>query len=223
MTTNYVFLGSGTTDSNGVAKLDHDANGDPISHSYTGSGVGEVDVVASLDDPDSISDSSLQSETYSLMDCIKYDKGNTANTIWTLGNNSNAQLDLVDNSYRKLSEITLGTDAWVYLKIDHQCALEFDVKLTSTNYGAKFFQFGQTTNAGTRGEDSLLQPLQNGDWHHIKLTFDNGVASMSSPETTTTKSINITNYDASVDMYFRFRTLSDVTEISFKEFKYYPI
>lgn len=203
-------LGTATTNSQGVAVL---------SNAYTGSGAGKIDVVVTTD----IDGSIVVSQPSIVHDCIKYDKGNTANTIWTTGNNNNAQLDLVDNSYRKLSEITTGTDAWVYLKIDHQCALEFDVKLTSTNYGAKFFQFGQSANANTKGEDSLLQPLQNGDWHHIKLTFDNGVASMSSPETSTTKSISISNYDASSDMYFRFRTISDVTEISFKEFEYYPI
>lgn len=157
------------------------------------------------------------------MDCIKYDKCNTANTIWTLGNNNNAQLDLIDNSYRKLSEITLGTDAWVYLKIDHQCALEFDVKLTSTDYTKKFCQFGQSANATTRVEMPLLSPLQDGNWHHIKLTLQNGIAIMSSTETSNTQSYTLTSYDASVDMYFRFRTLSEVTEISFKEFKYYPI
>ena len=75
MTTVYRYLGYGTTDSNGVAKLDHDANGDEISHSYTGTGAGEVDVVGSTDAPADISDGSFQSETYSIMDYIVYDTG----------------------------------------------------------------------------------------------------------------------------------------------------
>ena len=84
MTVNYVYLGYGTTDENGECKLDHDANGDSISHSYTGTGAGKIDVVASLDSPSSISDSSLVSETYEVLDCIFYDTGidGTRNTDW---------------------------------------------------------------------------------------------------------------------------------------------
>ena len=66
---NYIYLGYGVTDSNGVAKLDHDANGDPISHSYTGTGAGEIDIVASLDNP--IGEGSIQSEI-SVEDCVIY-------------------------------------------------------------------------------------------------------------------------------------------------------
>lgn len=70
--TNYTYLGWGTTDSNGVAKLDHDANDDPINHSYTGSGVGEVDVVASLDNP--IVSGSVVSAPYEVTDCLLYEQ-----------------------------------------------------------------------------------------------------------------------------------------------------
>lgn len=69
----YRYLGYGITNNGGVAKLDHDATGNPIQHSYTGSGVGELDIVASLDNP--ISKGSLVSETYELLDYIFYDKG----------------------------------------------------------------------------------------------------------------------------------------------------
>ena len=59
--TTYKYLGYGVTDENGVAHLDHDANGDPLTHSYTGVGAGEIDVLASLDNP--ITSSSIVSET----------------------------------------------------------------------------------------------------------------------------------------------------------------
>ena len=71
--TNYRYLGYGVTDSNGVAKLDHDANGDPLSHSYTGVGAGEIDVVASLDNP--ITSSSIVSVPCNVLDATFYDKG----------------------------------------------------------------------------------------------------------------------------------------------------
>ena len=65
---NYRYLGYGITNNEGVATLDHDAQGNPINHSYTGTGAGEIDIVASLDDSSHISDSSLQSEIYELID-----------------------------------------------------------------------------------------------------------------------------------------------------------
>ena len=70
--TNYRYLGYGVTDSNGVAKLDHDANGDPLTHSYTGVGAGEIDVVASLDNP--VSSGSIVSGTFNVWDTQWYDK-----------------------------------------------------------------------------------------------------------------------------------------------------
>lgn len=78
----YKYLGYGVTDSNGVAHLDHDANGDKIQHSYTGVGAGEIDVVASLDKP--ITDGSIVSETYNVLDCTYCDIATTGqkNTKW---------------------------------------------------------------------------------------------------------------------------------------------
>ena len=66
---NYRYLGYGITNEQGIAHLDHDANGDPITHSYTGTGAGELDIIASLDDQSHISDSSIQSGTYPVLDC----------------------------------------------------------------------------------------------------------------------------------------------------------
>lgn len=165
----------------------------------------------------------FQSEIFELLDCIKYDKGNSANQIWALGNNGNAQLDLIDNSYRKLSEITVGTDALVYLKIDHSCILEFDVRVVSTDYNKAFCQYGQSANANTRYQFPLPPSLRDGNWHHLKFELNNGTGTITSPELSNPSSFNLNNYDSSMDMYWRFRTDTDITEIHFKEFKYYPI
>ena len=67
----YKYLGWGITNENGVAKLDHDAQGQEIEHSYTGTGAGEIDVLASLDNP--IVEGSIVSETYPVLDCMFYD------------------------------------------------------------------------------------------------------------------------------------------------------
>ena len=79
MTVTYIYKGYGITDENGIAKLDHDAQGNPLTHSYTGTGAGEIDIVASLDS--TIGDSSIVSETYSLLDALFYDEALT-NEKW---------------------------------------------------------------------------------------------------------------------------------------------
>ena len=197
-------IGTAVTDSNGEATI-----------TYTGTGAGKLNVVAES--------GTFVSQPYTVHDCIKYDKGNTANTIWTLGNNSNAQLDLVDNSYRKLSEITTGTDAWISVKIDHACTLEFDVQVITTNLGRAFCQYGQSQNATTKLNIPLPSGMRTNDWHHLKLSLSNGTITISSPELETPVTMDLSNYDSTIDMYFRFRTDTEITEICFKEFEYYPI
>lgn len=49
------FIGSGSTNSNGLAIMDKDANGNTIEHSYTGTGAGKLDLVASLMDLSNLS------------------------------------------------------------------------------------------------------------------------------------------------------------------------
>ena len=82
----YKYLGYGVTNENGVAKLDHNSEGQEISHSYTGVGAGEIDVVASLDNP--VSQGSIVSETYSILDTIAFDNATLSdhNDIWYTNN-----------------------------------------------------------------------------------------------------------------------------------------
>ena len=105
----YRYLGYGITDENGVAKLKYDPNGDEMAHSYTGVGAGEVDIVASTDDPQHISGTSLQ-ETYPLLDATFYDKGLSGdgnhNDNWF---NQNNGFDVVrGDSYTTLSRKGTG-------------------------------------------------------------------------------------------------------------------
>ena len=78
--TSYRYIGYGVTDSNGVAHLDHDKNGNPIN-GYTGTGAGEVDVIASTDNP--ITSGSIVSETYSLIDAKFKDIGTNGQSNYT--------------------------------------------------------------------------------------------------------------------------------------------
>jgi hypothetical protein len=109
----YKYLGYGVTNSKGKAKLDHDKNGDPITHSYTGTGAGELDIIASLDNPSTISDSSIQSEIYSLLDNIAYDDGIGGNTNYHI-NNPNL-VRTVENDGALLTNNGTGTYYWCIL------------------------------------------------------------------------------------------------------------
>ena len=120
----YVYLGYGTTDSNGIAKLDHDANGDAISHSYTGTGAGEIDVIGSTDAPADIGDGSLQSEIYEVLDAIFYDDG-------LVNPNSNWDCNIVTRSVESNGTKFLVTSNNATARasmnpLDNSSALDFD-------------------------------------------------------------------------------------------------
>lgn len=108
----YNYLGYGVTDSNGIAKLDHDASGNPINHSYTGVGAGEIDVVASLDNP--IASGSIVSEPCNVLDCTYYDDGFGNNPNYYSNTNNVSQTVVTDG--RKL-ESTNSTTANYLLNI----------------------------------------------------------------------------------------------------------
>lgn len=70
----YRCIGYGITGNDGVATLDTNLDETPIGeHSYTGSGVGELDFVASVDSPTQINSGSDVSLPYEVEDCIRYD------------------------------------------------------------------------------------------------------------------------------------------------------
>ena len=136
----YKYLGWGITNENGVAHLDHDAQGQEIEHSYTGVGAGEVDVVASLDNP--IVDGSIVSGTYNVWDTIMYDD-NTGNFYYTTTFNVTVQDDGTLLSY----PVDYGT---IYAKSNQQIhpidsVMEFDVVSETGRVNMSFFNNSQTT------------------------------------------------------------------------------
>ena len=106
----YQLIGSGTTNSQGVAVMNKDANGNPLTHSYTGVGAGELDLIASLDNP--IQTSSLVSENHPVQDCFfTYLQG----TITSVPSNlySNNVSVSVEDGYL-VAEQTSSTTSTVY-------------------------------------------------------------------------------------------------------------
>lgn len=80
----YRYLGSALTNANGVATFD-----------YQGTGAGEIDVIASLDKP--ITDGSIVSETYGVIDAIQKNDITTNSDEWYTGS---AVRTVVDNGIK---------------------------------------------------------------------------------------------------------------------------
>ena len=89
MVLKYRYLGKGVTDSNGIAHMTEDAEGQTVT-GYTGTGRGLTDIIASTDDSTAISDSSIQSEIYAITDGTFKDIATTGkkNSNWTNLNNN---------------------------------------------------------------------------------------------------------------------------------------
>ena len=221
MTVNYVYLGYGTTDENGECKLDHDANGDSISHSYTGTGAGKIDVVASLDSPSSISDSSLVSETYEVYDCIFHDEmgtntwHKTNQTLVIESTNDGIKLtnDSTTSNYYAVPKINNSN---ISLDSSNDYVIEMDFELNTEKTNDYFAQMGII------GKNVHLTPLFTNSeinvFKHIKVTvinkqlkvYINGVYNSSLDQTITNNS-----GDVSVGLHGG--------SVTVKNFKIYPI
>ena len=189
----YRYLGYGVTDEKGIAKLDHDPQGRAIEHSYTGSGAGKVDIVASLDSE--IGDSSLVSETYGLYDCIYYDGATSnKNSNYFIMSTDGTSISYENNSYK----ITCGSNTarnYVDLRSNNPALnvndlkgkkVKFEVNITGLNgKSIRLDAWDSSTSLGTTpysssdGNRSLevtipsnptlllfrVSPLNNEVWH----------------------------------------------------------
>lgn len=110
--TNYFYrcIGKGTTNSNGVAHITHDCEGNALSNNgYKGVGAGLMDFIASTDSPANISDGSFQSETYELLDCLQYDQATTGNKDTHWGTPSNCSVSDPTSTGTTVSASTQGS------------------------------------------------------------------------------------------------------------------
>ena len=132
------YLGYGYTNSQGIAKLEYDADGEPLTHSYTGVGAGKLDIVAES--------GSLQSETYAIYDCIVFDNAISSdyNDIWTL---TNADLTRA-STYSRLSETTTGTTGYIVAVFPNVTTIEFEVLQEDGGFSDAIFGFYQGTTSG---------------------------------------------------------------------------
>ena len=216
---NYRYLGYGITNEQGIATLDHDANGDPITHSYTGTGAGKVDIVASTDKPVDISDSSLQSEIYEVLDATFKDMG-TDSDYGTWSNWTGYEADITRNSeYTSMKIATGKTDARRYKSISlTDFCIEFDVLLKSNSVEDVFATIRNVWSVlGNMSLNRFNLSLNN--WHHIKMTCNENTVVV-------TNDTNSTSYTYSLSNTFErflFQIGSNSQELQYKNFVIYPI
>jgi len=213
---NYRYLGYGITDENGIAKLDHDAQGNPIDHSYTGTGAGELDIIASLDDSTKISESSIQSGTYATLDCIQYDSGITGsvNQNWkntsaltSATSNSNGTTFVNNNASTVIAYFNKQGSSTAEFDWEYPLRVEFDcVEKT----GITYWQFRSTGSANAPNLNNYNTGKYRMDIIESSMKFyvdDQLITSY--------------NYDNTA---FAIRlVLNSNASIIFKDFKVYPI
>lgn len=187
---NYRYLGYGITDENGIATLDHDSNGDPITHSYTGTGAGEIDVVASLDDQSHISDSSILSETYETLDCIKYDNATQSSHNDSIWNSINPTgLDFIrEQDYTSLTLQTGTSGATNYIiGLSNGVAIDFDIYQVDGTNGNGFCTIYSQNQSLTWFSLGNVQS-EIGEWIPLRLILNETNATLTHRENTSKSS-----------------------------------
>lgn len=213
---NYKYLGYGVTNENGVAHLDHNADGKPINHSYTGVGAGEVDVVASLDNP--VSSGSIVSETYEVLDCIWYDpltetplKNKWYSTNLNLNTDSDGTL-LTNNSSNNLYFKPYPSNA--DLMLDTPFIVEFTVKSISESV--------QPQIVGSDVSKGWIHDEGNGT-HRLEIQADSQVHKFKSENSDTYVTLSDFNQVTLTGQSFVRVLLASNSSVKLKDFKIYPI
>ena len=210
----YRLLGTGSvTDDNGMA-----------SFIYQGEGVGELDLIASTSNP--ITESSLISETCSLLDCglIYYGVDDSQASVWY---NYNSLLVIDYNSDGTRVRHTENNTTWRYLyfnsnaittekvggyfAIPNNYCIEFDVTAITDSEITIALYDGTNTPLAQINRNGHYKIVMNGST--VALTKDNSTNISFSPSNTLTGSY--------VRFGFGFNAYNE--GIRFKDFKVYPI
>ena len=208
----YIYLGYGTTNNKGVATLDHDKNGNPLTHSYTGVGAGKINLIASLDD--TITEDSIISPVSILWDTIFYDEAtdDTKNTDYT----ASTDLTVTPSTDGKLLSHDAST-TYVYYRLDETLntpiGIEFDLTdATATN------RCGIAFNNSTRYSFSstvLDIPTES----HVRIVYDGETVKTYLDNSTTVNSS--VSASALTDFKFGFYIQANGNTMTFKNLKVY--
>lgn len=225
--TSYRYLGYGVTDSNGVAHLDHDPSGNPIN-GYIGTGAGEIDVIASTDNP--ISSSSIVSGTLNVWDTLFYDNGGTSVDKWDTSRSSGLVITYPNNEYTNIANTNVTATNQSYLSSpnnisgDIEVLIEVNIPLYSINVG-HYFGFRNWT----LGKQTLWRATQTG-WRYYKVQRINGEwtgyvkANLSDEWTSINPQYNeLTENEDAVFCFTIYNPTTNTYEIGFKNLKIYSI
>lgn len=216
----YKLIGRGTTDSNGLAHMTHDAEGNVLAtRGYKGKGNGKVGVVASPDYP--IDDSSKVSNTCEVTDCQFYDDGINVNSNW------NGQTPVSDGTGATFTATTnrvyvvadKDNNAGTY-DCDTPSRVEFELLATSGSFGIQ--------TVGVNNE--LANQGNYNQWLHQKGTGFWKMDITATSETTYYKQTEndewvqqyVANRDFGDKIYVRFLIEAN-SSFKFRNFKFYPI
>lgn len=204
--TSYRYLGYGTTDNNGVAHLKKNASGQDVN-GYVGTGAGEVDVIASLDNP--IIEGSIVSETFTVYDYYKYDDGTQ---FWT--EYSSPTVERVDDYIAITDADKYG---WIGIPIDDSMKIEFDARTIGNvwNWNFIFNKSIGSTSGGTGTGFGAFNGSQN-VWYHVEITIQGSTITMTCNNHTETITLE---YPKQLGISVN----AGITEADFKNYKSYYI
>ena len=203
------FLGESVTDSNGNAVL---------SGGYTGTGAGEVDIIAKT----VIDDRIIQSETYAITDCIFYDDGvSGTNTKWdclfvTKSSESNGTKFLCNSTNASARASMNPLDNASVFDFDAQpmgfeCYLA-DLYIPSNAIGMQFLQTGSNPN---KQMNFSTQDIG----HTIKVVYD-GISLIKYRDDVEVSRTSVT-YTDKIRVGFTFYTVDGYIVV--RDVKAYPI
>ena len=225
MAITYTPIGYGVTDENGVAKLDTDMNGDSLTHSYTGTGAGKIDVVASLDAPADISSSSLQSGTYEVLDCMfmDYKSDGTHNTDYFKSNNAT-----VTSSDGEITVYATSTGMYISNQV---ITGDFEAILQCKNVNGNGVRVGFANSNSSSFNKSARVLFTYSDYYYLKFRRVSGtwtVSRSSDGETWTDYSAldggaTLTSEDCYFMIYVQIPSGSDERRLTYKDLRIYPI
>ena len=220
----YRYLGYGITNDKGIAKLEFDANGNPIDHSYTGTGAGELDIIASLDDNEHISDSSLQSETYTVLDCIfmDYKSDGTHNTNYYKSNNAT-----VTSSDGEITVYATATGMYISNQV---ITGDFEAIFQCKNVNGNGVRVGFADSNSSSFNKSARVLFTYSDYYYLKFRRVSGTWTVSrsiNGETWTDYSTldvsSLTSEDCYFMVYVQIPSGSDERRLTYKDLRIYPI
>lgn len=195
-------LGTVTTDS-GVAQ-----------YIYSATGAGKKEIYSKK--------SSLQSETYSLLDALFVDKGTSTDyNSWTNWNNYEPKLTRSDYCKVEVDTENSKTSAGMYKSINtsnSNIRIEFDVKVVTELTNERFATLRNNSVSVLGSLEIEKFGGTKNTWHHLKIDITSNDAKVYLDDSSTPytySSSGITRF------YINFDT--DISEVDYKNFVIYPI